>query len=58
MHLSTPISTTYSSQDMETTQVPVTRFGLRRCGIFTQGNITQPWKEWNIAICSDIDGPR
>ena len=23
-----------------------------------QWNITQPWKEWNNAICSNMDGPR
>ena len=24
----------------------------------TQWNITQPLKKWNIAICSNMDGPR
>ena len=23
----------------------------------TQWNTTQPWKEWNNAVCSDVDGP-
>ena len=43
-------STFYNSPDMETTQVPINRVGLRRCGIYTytyicthiQWNITQP----------------
>ena len=30
----------------------------RRCGIYTQWNITQPLKEWNKAIRSHMDGPR
>ena len=25
--------------------------------IFTQQNTTQPWKGWNSAICSNMDGP-
>ena len=25
---------------------------------FIQWNITQPYKEWHNAICSNIDGPR
>jgi len=32
--------------------------GLRRCGIFTQLNTTQPEKEQNNAIYSNIDGTR
>ena len=32
--------------------------GLKRCDIYTQRNITQHKKEWNIAICSNMDGPR
>ena len=32
--------------------------GLKRCDIYTQRNITQHKKEWNIAIWSNMDGPR
>jgi len=27
-------------------------------GQYLQWNITQPWKEWNNAICSNVDRPR
>ena len=27
-------------------------------GTYIQWNITQPQKEWNDAICSNMDGPR
>ena len=32
--------------------------GERRCGINIQRIITQSSKEWNHAICSNMDGPR
>jgi len=32
--------------------------GLGRCGIYTQWNTIQPWKEQNNAICSSMDGTR
>ena len=31
--------------------------GYRQYGIHTQCNITQHKKEWNNALCSNIDGP-
>ena len=31
--------------------------GYRRCAVHTQGNIIQPEKEGNPAICKNIDGP-
>ena len=31
---------------------------LRRCGTYTQQNTTQPQKEQNNAICSNMDGTR
>ena len=30
----------------------------KRCGTYIQWNITQPEKEWNDSIYSNIDGPR
>ena len=32
--------------------------GLRRCGTYTQWNTTQPKKEQNNVICSNMDGTR
>ena len=32
--------------------------GLRYTYIHTKWNIMWPWKEWDIAICSNMDGPR
>ena len=32
--------------------------GLRICNAYIKWNITQPQKEWNIAICSNMDEPR
>ena len=32
--------------------------GLGRSGIYTKWDSSQPQKEWNNAICSNIDGPR
>ena len=26
--------------------------------IYIKWNITQPWKEWSNAICSNMDGPK
>ena len=31
--------------------------GQKRCGTYTQGSITQPQKECNNALCSNMDGP-
>ena len=36
---------------------PLIEEWIRRCGIFTQWNITQPLKG-NNGICSNMDGPR
>ena len=30
----------------------------QRCGAYIQWNITQPLKEWNNAICKNMDEPR
>ena len=32
--------------------------GERRYSTYIQWNTTQPQKEWNIAICSNMDGSR
>ena len=40
-------STFYNSPDMETTQVPINRVGLRRCGIYTYTYICTHI-QWNI----------
>ena len=32
--------------------------GKRRCGIYIQQNIIQPYKGWNNATCCNMDGPR
>ena len=32
--------------------------GLRKWGTYIQWNITQPWKDWNTTIFSNVDGPR
>ena len=34
------------------------RTSKRRCATYIHWNITQPYKEWNNAICSNMDGPR
>ena len=31
---------------------------IKKSGVYRQWNITQPQKEWNNAIWSNIDGPR
>ena len=38
--------------------VPGQMNGWRRCGINIQWNTTQPFKKWNDATCSNIDGNR
>ena len=32
--------------------------GQRRCGTYTQWNITQTWKEQSNVLCNHVKGPR
>ena len=34
------------------------RNGWRRCSTYIQWNMTQPWKEWNHAVYTNMDEPR
>ena len=59
MYSSVHCSTIYNSQDMENNlNVNRQRSGSRRCGTYTQLNITQPLRGKNKGICSNVDGPR
>ena len=59
MHTSVHSSTIYNSQGMETTQVPINRqFVLKDVVYIHNGILLSHKKEWNIAICSNMDGPR
>ena len=66
-------STIYTSQDMEATQVSINRWMDKEDVIFMSlyiyiyiyiyiymynGILLSHKKEWNIAICNNIDGPR
>ena len=53
-------STIYNSQDMEATPCPSVDNELRRCGVCTHTYtiLLSCNKEWNTAICSNVDGPR
>ena len=77
MHLNAHSSIIYNGQDMETSQVSLSRWMNKEdvvyiyihththmhthmhthTHIYIQWNITQPWKEWNFAICNNMDGP-
>ena len=53
MHSSVVCSTIYNSQNMEVTSMSVDRWMDEKDGI-----LLSHYKEWNNAICSNIDGPR
>ena len=58
---STPLFTIYGSQDMEATQVFMNRWMDKENGVCVythNGNYSTTIKEWNIAICSNVDEPR
>ena len=62
--MSTPLFTIYDSQDMDATQVFMNRWMDKEISILfiythTQnGNYSTTKKEWNIAICSNVDEHR
>ena len=37
---------------------PSTEEWIKKVWYIYTMNITQPWKEWNNAVCSNMDGPR
>ena len=57
MHPYIQCSIIYSSQDIEAAYVHINRWTDKDV-IYTQWNTTQPLKEWNTAICNNMDGPR
>ena len=59
MHPSDHCSTVYDSQDMEATSISFDR-GMDKEDVahICNGILLSHWKEWNNAICSNIDGPR
>ena len=61
MHPSVHSSTAYNGQDMEGPKCPSTDEWIKRCVLYTpthtQWNILNHGKEWNDAICSNMDGP-
>ena len=58
MHPYVHSSTMHNSQDMETTEMPIDRW-MDKDAIHTHnGILLSHKKEWNNAICSNMDGPR
>ena len=59
MHPNVHYSTIYNSQDMEATYMSVNR-GMDKdiCGDICNGILLCFKKEWNSAICRDVDEPR
>ena len=51
-------STSYNPRHGNNLNIHQQMTGWRRCGTYIQWNITQPWKEQNNAICSNMDGSR
>ena len=52
-------STIYNSQDMEATQVSISRWTDKEDIVYVyNGILLSHKKEWNSAICSNMDGPR
>ena len=59
MHPSVHSSTIYNSQDMEAIQVPINRRMDKEDVVYIyNGVLLNHKKEWNSAICSNMDGPR
>ena len=59
MHPSVHCSTIYNSQDKETTQMSINRAMDKEDVVHIYNGILLSYeKEWNNAICSDMDGPR
>ena len=59
MHHDVHRSLIYKCQDMETTKESINRRWRETEDVVpthTQWNTTQPQKEWNFAICNNIDG--
>ena len=49
----------YNSQDMEATQVPINRWlAYKNVAYICNEILLNNEKEWNTAICSNVDGPR
>ena len=59
MHPSVHCSTIYNSQDMKTTWVSIDRWTDKEDVVYIyNGILLSHTKEWNNAICSNMDGPR
>ena len=52
MHTNVDSSIADNRQDMETTQVPISRRTGREALKDTQQAMTEPLKDWNFAICN------
>ena len=59
MHPDIHCSTIYNSQDMEKTQMSIKR-GMDKEGVVHEYNgiLLSHKKEWNCAVCRDMDGPK
>ena len=58
MHPNVHSSTIYNTQDVEATQAPINRW-MDKEGVvhIYKGILLSLKKEWNTAICSNVDGP-
>ena len=55
LHLNVHNNIICNSQDMEATLVSTDGWMDKEDVIYMQWNITQPWKEWNFAICNNMN---
>ena len=59
MHSNIHCSTIYNSQDMEAAEMSINRWMDKEGVIYIHnGMLLSHKKEWNNAICSNMDGPR
>jgi len=57
MHPNVHCSTVYNTQDMEAIEIPMSREMDQDVIHIYSGKLSH-WKEWNDAICRNMDGPR